>query len=589
MTKIHQLTQNWFEMLDIRQRSFNNCVWIPLRANICHEKQGQYGFLNYKEDFFGAGSIAFPIKQEEQVKKLGWINIGIDHQHTGEIDNDAYIPADIYTHYEGFEGVHLVLNQVLTGDEPSIWHLNQDLVLTLALKQEGNSWVCPQDGYVEVARLKVDDKNKPVLLEIKAEYLKDYLCARGMGLYMTCFFSRDAIFDNPSKITWDSGNNQAQTESYEWEGKIIPIHEGGYPYGQKLNIFHLSRTDVEEDEDVPDISSIPSEDNTKSEVRERNFQGKKLYRILGRLWRNEWIKPGKHSPKVRGDKLTSTVFFLIDAEGFKVCGDDLIYSGKWLWFKPDVIMALCNRRGGSLSFYTRDTGCISCSPDYKIHFGVNDLGYVNVYAKDIGLLPEWQQQIWAGYNVTPEGGVSQELLASQVKAEPANTQAPEEFLLKGIELINQLSQDKIGIKLFSEHAIIPELLSKVHRFRSLDASSFYSLAKDLARLTADSLDTKAMNSIVSPPQKEKWGSLKSLENLLASKFDRERVKEATASLVGVYQLRHADAHLPSSQMDESFKLVGVDRSQPFINQGYTLLCNVVSSLFDIAEVLNQWK
>jgi len=98
-----------------------------------------------------------------------------------------------------------------------------------------------------------------------------------------------------------------------------------------------------------------------------------------------------------------------------------------------------------------------------------------------------------------------------------------------------------------------------------------------------------MNSIVSPPKQEKWGSLKSLENLLASKFDRERVKEATASLVGVYELRHADAHLPSSQMDGSFRRVGVDRSQPFINQGYTLLCNVVSSLFDIAEALNQWK
>ena len=59
MTKIHQLTQNWFEMLDIRQRSFNNCVWIPLRANICHEKQGQYGFLNYKEDYVSPKKLSY--------------------------------------------------------------------------------------------------------------------------------------------------------------------------------------------------------------------------------------------------------------------------------------------------------------------------------------------------------------------------------------------------------------------------------------------------------------------------------------------------------------------------------------------------
>jgi asparaginyl-tRNA synthetase len=78
MTKIHQLTQNWFEMLDIRQRSSNNCVWIPLRANICHEKQGQYGFLNYKEDFFGKST-----------------NLTVSGQLEGELGATAF--GEIYT------------------------------------------------------------------------------------------------------------------------------------------------------------------------------------------------------------------------------------------------------------------------------------------------------------------------------------------------------------------------------------------------------------------------------------------------------------------------------------------------------------
>jgi len=33
--------------------------------------------------------------------------------------------------------------------------------------------------------------------------------------------------------------------------------------------------------------------------------------------------------------------------------------------------------------------------------------------KDIAYLPEWQQRIWSAFNVSPEGGVSDELLASQ--------------------------------------------------------------------------------------------------------------------------------------------------------------------------------
>ena len=127
-------------------------------------------------------------------------------------------------------------------------------------------------------------------------------------------------------------------------------------------------------------------------------------------------------------------------------------------------MALAHRRGGQLRWYTRDTGSVRCSPDYDIHFGINRLGLVNVYAKDIALLPEWQQRIWAGHNISPEGGVSSELIASQVRAEPADTQAPEEFLKQGIEIINSLSSEKLGIYLFREHELLPELFEKTHRF-----------------------------------------------------------------------------------------------------------------------------
>jgi hypothetical protein len=56
---------------------------------------------------------------------------------------------------------------------------------------------------------------------------------------------------------------------------------------------------------------------------------------------------------------------------------------------------------------------------------MNKLGIVNAFAKDIALLPEWQQKIWSGDNISSEGGVSEELLDSQMRAMLANTQAPE--------------------------------------------------------------------------------------------------------------------------------------------------------------------
>ena len=576
-------------MSDIRRKNFSKSVWIPLRAVRHNERSGKYGYEGYREEFFGSGCIAVPTDKKKFTEKLDWMDVGISHQHSGYYEDGIYTPADVYKDYKSeLEGIHLVLDQRSNSEHPNVWHLHQDVVVTLGLQREGNTWVCPDDGYIEVARLEKEKDGKPVLLEIKAQYLKDYLCARNVGLYITSFFSRDTIVSDSSFITWKGGCSNDSTDLDRWEGRVIEIHEGGNPYGEKMAIFHIARTDVDETDDVPDISGIPTDENTKSESCEKKFEGKKLYRVLGELWRNEWIEPGKLSPKVKGDKVQASVFFTLDAEGGKVNGKDLVKSGKWLWFKPDVVMALSHRRGGSLDFYTKNTGSIACSIGYGVRFGLNELGFVNVYAKDIGLLPEWQQQIWVGYNITPEGGVSSELLASQVKAEPAKTQAPESFISKGIQLVNGVSLEKLGIQLFRQHEFIPELLTKVHRFRAIDEASLFALAKDVARLTADSLDAEGMQKIVSPPKKTKWGSLKSLENLLAEKVANDVARSLTAALVGAYELRHADAHLPSSKIDDAFKLMNVDRNIPFVFQGYQILRSCVSSIFGVADVLKRW-
>lgn len=585
---VSMMKQEWFDMNDIRRKNFSRSVWIPLRAFDNTESEGKYGYLGYKEELFGCGTIAVPSSKIELAKNLDWSDIGIN-EHSSYVEDDEYVSADSHKIYgEDYIGLRLVIDQRSFDDKPPIWHLNQDFVIALGLVRENNVWVCPQDGYAEVARLKVDNEGEPLLLEVKAQYLKDYLCARNMCLYMTMFFRRDAIYEDMSFLAWPNGNNKYENDSYLWEGRFMEIHEGGHPFDTQMSVMHVARTDVDESDDVPDLSAIPNDENIKSKSWVTRFEGKKLYRVMGELWRTEVIEPAKFSPKVRKDDVTSTVFFTINAEGTKVCGKQLIDSGKWLWFKPDVIMSLYHRRGGILAFYTSQTGCVGASNGYGVHFGVNKLGLICVFAKDIGLLPEWQQQIWAGFNITPEGGVSEELLASQVRATPAETQAPEPFLAHVFQQLNELSEDKLGIKIFREHAIIPDLIKKTHRFRSIDEASFYSLSKDLARLIVDSLDAEAMQTIVPPPKKTKWGSLKSLENLLASKYNVDFVRKTTASLVGVYELRHADAHLPSSKIEEAFDLIKIDKSIPYVHQGYEMLYQVVSSLYEILECLKMW-
>ncbi|MCG2821467.1 MAG: hypothetical protein L6371_06265 [Candidatus Atribacteria bacterium] len=211
-----------------------------------------------------------------------------------------------------------------------------------------------------------------------------------------------------------------------------------------------------------------------------------------------------------------------------------------------------------------------------------------MYAKEIWQIPDLDPKNWGGYNVSPDGKVSEELLASQMKAKPANTRAPESFLADGLRVLNTHAKNKLGIKLLKEHESIPELLKKTHRFRALDRTGLFSLAKDMARITADSLDVASIQTIVQPPKNIKWGSLKSLEHLISIKVGPEVARSILSRFFGVYELRHGDAHLPSSQINEALTLIGIDQSLPYIYQGYQLLHACVSSIFSIADILSKW-
>lgn len=81
--KDNTVNQEWFEMADVRRKRYNKAVWIPLRANLDHAREGKYGYVGYKTDFFGLGSLAVPIVDKKDAEKLDWMGIGIANDHIG--------------------------------------------------------------------------------------------------------------------------------------------------------------------------------------------------------------------------------------------------------------------------------------------------------------------------------------------------------------------------------------------------------------------------------------------------------------------------------------------------------------------------
>jgi hypothetical protein len=310
--------------------------------------------------------------------------------------------------------------------------------------------------------------------------------------------------------------------------------------------------------------------------------------VEGEVWRDEWIGPAANSVRLRGDDVPPTAFFITDVQGNRESRATLRNEdvGKWLWFRSGVILAILERRGAKLTWYTSDTGGIEMTAGYCVHFGVNQLGLVNAYAHDVAKLSDWQQNVWAGFNVAPDGRVSDELLAAQVRAVPAGTQAPEEGFALALSRLDDAFAKIWGQSLFREHPAKAKILRTVHRFRAGDRAGLLALAKDVARLTADSFDLAALHRARASSAGEPKGTLKALERVLASIAPPELARRVMTALAGIYDMRLGDAHLPSSQLEDAFALVGIDPAGAPIHQAIRLLLSAAASLNEAADIID---
>lgn len=581
--------QEWFEMADLRRRRFATAVWVPLRASETIDPQGEYGQPHSREELFCVGSIAFPPASRAQAEMLGWSDLGLMHSGGPYAFKDKpYKPAEVYQYNDGEDlGVEFIFEQSVSGHVP-VWHINPDIILALRLVEEGDLLVRPEEGYIDVIRRRRDSSGKVVAIEIRNEFLRDYLAARGLALRVAYYRQRMAVLTEQPAFNWPSGHIEDCRPHDRFETRIFEVDETGGAFGAGVAVLHAWRTDVDSEEDVP-VFGPESDSNTDFRSTRYTRGGMKFFRVEGELWREEWIEPADKSERVRGDPPSDQVFFVVDAGGSKqpstLLDDEGI--GRYLWFDPHVVATLLSRRGSGLKWYTAYTGSIWCSPHCPVHFGVNRLGLINVYAFDIAKYSLWQQKVWAGHNIPPDGAVCAELLAAQMRASPARTKSPEQLLGIAIDELDGLFVNKFGTPLFRTHHAAEEIVESIHRFRAVDKTGLLSLAKDLARLVADRIDVNALRRIIAPPAGEKWGSLKSLEKALGSQIEAERASAIVAPLFGIYELRVGDAHLPSTEINSAMTKARVDQTTPFVEQGAQLIYSAAYALHQAWEELSK--
>lgn len=566
-----------FEMQDLKKHTFNNKVWIPLFAQQIVYEQGEFNLVGFREEYFGVHSLITPTEKKDEALKLQWMDFSVGFGDKPWVDDESlFHQANEFDRAE-IEGIKPILIQRFEIERSKDIHIDQDIVLGLGLKRIKDVWVCPEEDYVEVIRLKRDKENLPVLVEIKAEFLKDYLNASNSGLILSIFQSRQATEESFKDIDWTEEVIEKRN-NYRWTGRFSIVYEGETLFSNAA-VFWSGRTDTDYSEDIP-VYNFPTDENTWSERWEVKPKGKELIRAMSEIWKTEWIEPALKSPRLKGDKIPSKLEFIIDNEGNTETSDTLISPSRWLWFHPNVINDLLKKRTGILEWHTEDTGKVGGAWHRSVDFGVNSIGLVNVYAKDIANLDEIDKKIWARHNVSPEGRVSAELLSSQMQAIPAETFAPEFVFFQLIQEIQEISKSRLGQKLLRSHSFEEGAEKKIHRFQTTSIEGLFLLCKEITRFLIERIDVDFLKTL--KKEKDNLGSIKRLENILTELgYDGRKI---TGVLVAVYDLRLTDAHLPSEEKTkDALELSGIDYEELGFNSGKELLRNVCSSLFQIAD------
>lgn len=570
------MRDKWPDFRKMVRRPYVKRVWIPLGLSKTL-KFGDYPNSCYQAEYEGVHSLAVPIAKRPLGDIYSWSD---DHEHRPWASKGIYKPAEAhwYDDVGGLVGIRLALRQTFP-DRANKWHLNQDFVIALGLAFENGVWVRPAERYEQVARLVFNEDGEECGIEAKAEFLCDYLCARESALKLATFHDFDMIIEGCELPEGFEENPEEEFEGGRIEIRSMKLDGQGNPAGSRVAVFRASRNDIDPDDDVPEMGPENS-GNTDSESWSFTRPDGSKMRLMGDFWRDEWLEPASASLRVRHDDVPSEVTFIVSADGQRMNADDLDDEdiGRWLWFKPDIMPSLVSRRGAELRWYSRETGGVSTPSDPAVHFGLNEIDLLTVYARDVARLPEWERRLWSGFNVTPSGKVSSELLMSQVRADPAKTQAPETFLPIVLKKLNEAWFQKFGTYILRQHENLNDIVKRCHRFRSLDREGLFALAKDLARVTADLIDVKAAQGICPPTKGENWGSLKSFQNALASCSSEEIARAVTGPLYATYELRLADAHLPKKDIADALKLLRIEERETNLVAGFKMIHMVVSSL-----------
>lgn len=192
------------------------------------------------------------------------------------------------------------------------------------------------------------------------------------------------------------------------------------------------------------------------------------------------------------------------------------FSTSPVFFKREVL----RRFQDDSEKYSIEGGQIYCRSSWSLAFGVNEVGQVHAYLKDLATLPHSEQLYWKAFNEQPRGPISEGSYRRDFLGEWFSSPDPLHDLKEQLGKLTGESSPSALIKIWEPPSgLDAKLANKVHYLASNSSKEWENEIVALDRLIIEGLNLKHLRRVADELgiQHEGFGSIAVLRDALAGK------------------------------------------------------------------------
>lgn len=494
-----------------------------------HKKLAMYG------EYISISSLMIPkVLRDRALDEIDNYSLPTFSGGSFEYDENGkriYDTGESWNYHEGLIVEPLVINRFWPGLNISFIEPMQRLILYLNLLLEGDTWIDPYNKE-EIIKIKTSQEYQEEVeyrtktIEIKIDYLKDYLAARNSGLLVMKYSERGLIFNDENDIPDLESNKEI-------------------PHG-RWNFY----------------SSKNASDRRKDNWAETELRQK--------FWIDPFPEPRRDDAHPRGEFVGGVLFTLQDGtkKEFDVPAGHKGDYFKLISFRPDIMEVFTSRPHFDYEDYTKETIGFKFPNGESLAVAINPSGQIQSWWGQIAKLSKMYQQILAPYSESWKQKIPEdhEYWRTTIEGNFPISQPIKSTIQEKKTEINYYFHDKFGEMFFNSDSSEADL-KKVFEPYNKDP---YQLLDMMEQLDKWLFSEKRPGTIIesfnltelleNPDDVQNIKSLVSLELLLTKYYGKEEAKQKCNVLRLIKDLRVCKAHYKN--LSTTYAKYGLEKKSP---------------------------